>query len=327
MSAQYPTVSVVLSVYEQPQFLPLVLASLAYQDYAETWELLICDDGSKSDMLAPIKALSRNTACEVRYVWQKDRGFRLARSRNNALHCAQGRIVVFLDGDVVVKPDFLRRHADAHQDGLQLVCGSRSYIFMKAHPQLDLRSLLKPEHIDEIDRYACLPTTPFQRARFRGSNPWYSICGCNFSVSRTPAVSFDEAFVGWGLEDCEFALRLTTRNGFSLQCRTENMVYHLEETPPAMFHPCRPKSHEEISLYLQNVQRLTDLYPEQDFQAVRQTMLGFEYDDTAKTWSSVRGASSKAESRQPIAQKSTAAKILVPPAIVGHRTTAIKERL
>ena len=290
MSKPQPKLSVVLSVYEQSQFLPWVLASLAYQDYASPWELLICDDGSSSDMLAAVKKFSRSSACEIRYVWQSDRGFRLARSRNNALQCAQGNVIVFLDGDVVVKPDFLRRHAEAHQDGLQLVCGSRSYIFLKAHPHLDVGSLLKPEHIHEIDRYACLPTTPYQRVRFRGRTPWYCICGCNFSVSKTPAVSFDEEFVGWGLEDCEFAVRLTTRSGFSLKCLTENMVYHLEETPPAMFHPCRPKSHEEISLYLHNLQHLANCYPEQDFEAVQQTTLGFEFDGASETWHSVRGS-------------------------------------
>ncbi|MGA7220660.1 MAG: glycosyltransferase [Candidatus Sulfotelmatobacter sp.] len=290
MPEQQPRVSVVLSVFEQAEFLPLVLASLAHQDYDSPWELLICDDGSTANMLEPIKEFSCQTSCEVRYIWQTDRGFRLARSRNNGVQCAKGSVVIFLDGDVVVKRDFVRRHADAHRNGPQLVCGSRSYIFLKAYPQLDVGRLLADERMGEIDRYSCLPTSPFQRARFRGRTPWYCICGCNFSVSKTAAVSFDEEFVGWGLEDCELAIRLTTRHGYGLQCLAENMVYHLEETPPAAFHPCRPRSHEQISLYMRNLQHLTERYPEQDFNAVRETALGFEYDATSETWRSAAGA-------------------------------------
>jgi Glycosyl transferase family 2 len=282
--ANSPKVSVIVSVYEQLQFLPRMLASLAYQDYEGEWELLICDDGSATDMLLLIKEFSKRTTCEVRYLWQTDRGFRVARSRNNAIKCSGGDVLVFLDGDVVVEPDLVRRHAEAHGTTRQLVCGSRSYIFLKAHPDLAWNTLLTVDGAHEIKRHASFPTTPFQRARLKSHTPWFCICGCNFSVWKTPDVRFAEEFVGWGLEDCELALHLTARSGFTMKCLFDNMAYHLEESSPATFHPCRPETHDEISAYIRNMVRLDEQYQDQDLNELWQIVAGFELDKMAHCW-------------------------------------------
>jgi hypothetical protein len=42
------------------------------------------------------------------------------------LHCANGNIIVLMDADLAVAPDFVSRHAECHAAGQRrLVCGAR----------------------------------------------------------------------------------------------------------------------------------------------------------------------------------------------------------
>ena len=80
-------------------------------------------------MLDAIRAPSNSIRQDIRYIWQPDKGFRLAKSRNNAVRCARGDILLFLDGDTVASSDLLSKHIEAHGRPRSLVCGSRSHVF------------------------------------------------------------------------------------------------------------------------------------------------------------------------------------------------------
>jgi glycosyltransferase involved in cell wall biosynthesis len=276
--------SVVVSVFEQRRFLPWVLTAIGRQSLAADWELLICDDGSSEDALSLVREYSKQLTGEVRYIWQTDRGFRLARSRNNAICCARGDVIVFLDGDVVPDVDLFEKHLQAHAVSPAIVFGSRKYVFLQSCPGLTLDSQLDEPIMAVLRSRSCLSTAPFQLSRCTGGIPWYAVCGCNFSVTRHAALHFDERFLGWGLEDCELALRLITRHGFRAECSPDIMVYHLEETAAASFHPCRPRSHADILGYMRNLLRLNAAFPEQDLRIVWKTAMGFEYDSETERW-------------------------------------------
>jgi len=69
-----------------------------------------------------------------------------------------------------------------------------------------------------------------------------------------------------------------------MKCLFDNMAYHLEESPPATFHPCRPKTHDEISAYIRNMVRLDEQYQDQDLTELWQIVAGFELDEMAHCW-------------------------------------------
>jgi glycosyltransferase involved in cell wall biosynthesis len=117
------SVSVIVSVYQQAASLRRLLSCLHEQDVAVPYEVIVTDDGSAPDVLTALADGAWASQMDVRYVWQPDRGFRLARARNNGIRQAQGDVIVVLDGDQIVARDFLTRHVNAHRGARCLVAG------------------------------------------------------------------------------------------------------------------------------------------------------------------------------------------------------------
>ena len=59
----------------------------------------------------------------VNFGRQEDQGFRKSRILNQAIAHADGEYLVFLDGDCIASPDYLKRHLELRQAG-QFVSGS-----------------------------------------------------------------------------------------------------------------------------------------------------------------------------------------------------------
>jgi glycosyltransferase involved in cell wall biosynthesis len=85
--------------------LALALAALEDSDA----EVIVVDDGSSDATRAMLDAISRPI---VRVSHDTARGRSAARNAGAAV--ASGDVLLFLDGDVVVAPDLVRRHAEAH---------------------------------------------------------------------------------------------------------------------------------------------------------------------------------------------------------------------
>ncbi|MDE0658214.1 MAG: glycosyltransferase [Gammaproteobacteria bacterium] len=102
-------VSVVVPYYEAPEKLALTLAGLEGQTYPRhLFEVVIVDDGSEPPLGKPSSPLN------VTVVRQDNRGFGLARARNNGARAATHDILVFLDGDMIAEANWLAEHARWH---------------------------------------------------------------------------------------------------------------------------------------------------------------------------------------------------------------------
>ena len=102
-------VSVVVPYFEAPDKLALTLAGLERQSYPrELFEVVIVDDGSEPPLETPA------TPLDATVVTQDNRGFGLARARNNGARAAKHDILVFLDGDMVPEAGWLAAHARWH---------------------------------------------------------------------------------------------------------------------------------------------------------------------------------------------------------------------
>ena len=102
-------ISVIVATYNRIDALDFVLQSLETQTDSN-FEILIADDGSKSDTKNFIEAFKLKSKLQIKHVWQEDLGFRLALIRNLASAQASGEYFIFLDGDCVVQPDFVAQH-------------------------------------------------------------------------------------------------------------------------------------------------------------------------------------------------------------------------
>lgn len=97
----WPSVTVIVTHFEQPGELARTLAALARQDYpAALMRVVVADDGS---------AVAPDVPAGVDLVRQEDRGFRAAGVRNLGVTRATGDVLCFLDADTSPEPGYVRR--------------------------------------------------------------------------------------------------------------------------------------------------------------------------------------------------------------------------
>ncbi len=101
-----PLLSVIVPAYQGATVLPKSLGGLAASDLPkEFWELIVVDDAS-TDATAEVAARFADTVVRLT---GKPHGPSYA--RNRGFEVARGEILVFIDADVCVHPDTLRRFA------------------------------------------------------------------------------------------------------------------------------------------------------------------------------------------------------------------------
>ena len=102
----------IVATYENPRSLRLCLASVARQRVAPDG-IAIADDGSGPETRAVIEAFAAaHPATPVRHVWQEDAGFRKAAILNRAIATSAAEFLIFIDGDVLIHPEFVARHLE-----------------------------------------------------------------------------------------------------------------------------------------------------------------------------------------------------------------------
>jgi glycosyltransferase involved in cell wall biosynthesis len=109
-------VSVIISTYNQPEWLEKVIWGYAAQTFRD-FELLIADDGSTQETALLICRLREMTGLPIRHVWHEDLGFRKCAILNRATVAAEGDYLVFSDGDCIPRCDFLAQHIALAEPG------------------------------------------------------------------------------------------------------------------------------------------------------------------------------------------------------------------
>ena len=102
--------SVIVSTYNQPDWLELVLWGLSVQTWSG-FELLIADDGSDERTTRVLERLQAQSTLRPAHIRHEDRGFRKCAILNQAIAQASGEYIIFLDGDCVPRADFVQQHA------------------------------------------------------------------------------------------------------------------------------------------------------------------------------------------------------------------------
>ena len=123
-------VALIISTFEQPEYLARVLAGVDRQTRAPD-ELLVADDGSGEETRRVFAEWAAGKSFRCEHVWQKHEGFRKARVLNEAIAKARSEYIVFLDGDTIPHEYFLADHLDLAGPG-RFVQGHRALVGQRA---------------------------------------------------------------------------------------------------------------------------------------------------------------------------------------------------
>lgn len=252
--------SVIVVVYNQLQSLRLVLRALLAQDFSGSYEIIVTDDGSSTELFHACREELNKSSIPTKYVWQQDCHFRAAAARNNGIKISKGRIILFLDGDLVPALDTLRKHIEVHTSPKMMVAGNRKW-----RGELSDDTKLPTGSIEEVIKFLESGSFVDEKSRRReeverqrrkkwlaSPYPWRACFSGNVSVGWSPEVRFDENFIGWGPEDWEFNHRLCMKHGYTPTYRDDITTYHLE-TPDAVGNVFRTGMHEEVVMYMKNI--------------------------------------------------------------------------
>jgi len=123
MKKNVPTCSLIVTTYNWPEALNLSLRSVFKQTQMPD-EIIVADDGSRQETRELIQTISKEFNFPIIHCWQEDIGFRLSRSRNNAIIASTSDYLIFIDGDIIIHKDFVKDHVKYSQRGT-FVNGSR----------------------------------------------------------------------------------------------------------------------------------------------------------------------------------------------------------
>lgn len=241
------SLTVIVSTYNAPRYLDLVLAGLERQS-DRSFECIVADDGSGTETAAVMEKHLK--ALAIIHSWQEDDGFRLAASRNRALAIASGEHIAFLDGDCIPSPRYVE---DIRATAARLSRGPAFYL--QGHrvilderisaSDLDVAEIFSPSWIFSYRRHVSNVANafryPFPLARHRRLK---GVRGCHmvFRAEDLRAVNgFDEDFKGWGHEDRDIVRRLFRRGVDRVDLRGRAPIYHL-------YHPEHARDEESGNL-------------------------------------------------------------------------------
>lgn len=260
-------ITVIVTTYNRPDALAATLEGFLAQNIRD-FELAVADDGSTAETRALAETYARKAPFAVRHVWQEDRGFRAGAIRNRALAATAGEYVIFIDGDCVPPPAFVRAHAELAEPGYFL---SGNRILLSPGFTSEVLGGRLPVHAwgavkwfrawlkRDVNRVMPLLRLPDGAFRKRSPRRWEGVKTCNLSAWRADLLrvnGFDESYSGWGLEDSDLVIRMLRAGVRHKSARFAAPVFHL-------WH----KEHDRARLS-ENQRRLDEILGSQRIEAL-----------------------------------------------------------
>jgi glycosyltransferase involved in cell wall biosynthesis len=233
--------SVIVSTYNNPHALALVLAGLGRQTVRD-FELLIADDGSGPETKAVIEHWACSAVFPVRHIWHPDEGFRKCAILNQAILAASGNYLVFFDGDCVPPSYNLAAHVRTAQRNRYLA-GGAVLLSARASRRFTVEAVTRGEleriglwwwRVDKPRRLIVnrLPGVRFLLDRnVRRPPGWRGGNSSTFAEHVHQVGGFDERFT-YGLEDADFGHRLEAAGVIGYSLRYTAPVFHFDHPRP-----------------------------------------------------------------------------------------------
>ncbi|MBO5063504.1 MAG: glycosyltransferase [Campylobacter sp.] len=233
LNHQMPSVSLVVTTYNNEKYLEQVLKSIESLDYLPN-EVLIADDGSGKNTANLISKFKQNFPCELRHIWHEDRGFRASAIRNKAINSAKSEYIIIIDGDMVLDRNFILDHLKFAKKN-QILQGSRVVL-----NESQTVSIIRGGNVCEFKSFKSTRNAILSKLIYKS---WAikldffnkkdfikGIRSCNMSFYKSDCMAiggFNESFIGWGREDSEFVARFLFNGGELRRMKFAGIAYHL----------------------------------------------------------------------------------------------------
>lgn len=235
------TVGVIISTYNNPQWLEKTLWGYLYQTRMAD-EIIIADDGSRDDTRRLVDSF--RPLLPLKHVWHEDTGFQKSRILNRALVASVSDYLIFTDQDCIPRQDFIETHCSYARPNFFLSGG-----YFKLNMPMSLSLKQTDVETGQAFRLNWLRSrglkSSFKNTKLSGKK-WLTCLmnhittakatwnGCNASGWRTDLLAangFNEE-MHYGGQDREFGERLFNAGLRSKQIRYSAIVLHLDHKRP-----------------------------------------------------------------------------------------------
>lgn len=234
------TTALIISVYKNTKDLSVVLKSVEQQSVSG-FKTIISEDGDSTEMTEFVKNYSG--PLELIHLTQEDNGWQKNKALNNAVRKADADYLIFIDGDCVLHPDFIKNHLK-YADEKRILAGKRIKLGPLFSEQLrnsnsvaDFAKIILPK-MSELKKDGA---KFYEEGIFISPNSLFSFIpkirkmsqlkGCNFSCYRSAMEAingFDEDFVLPAIgEDIDLTWRFKGLGYELFSLRNRAVQYHL----------------------------------------------------------------------------------------------------
>lgn len=222
--------ALIITTYNWPDALELVLESVKIQTVLPD-EVIIADDGSNEDTRLLIQKFQKKFPTKLKHIWQEDKGFRAAMSRNRAIANSESDYIIGIDGDIILHPKFIEDHKNNAKKN-RYIQGKRVLLTKeKSKEVLELKKIKFSFFENGLkNRKNALHSNFLKNIFSKINNSLKGVKSCNFSLFKEDLLKingFDNSFIGWGREDSEMVARFLNNNGERFDLMFNAIGYHL----------------------------------------------------------------------------------------------------
>jgi len=226
------SVSLIIPTYNQRERLEFTLHTIQKQNYDNSkFEVIVINDGSTDSTLQYLSLVEMNNLSIISLDQNKGRAY----ARNQGIKAAKNDILIFVDSDRILPPDFISRHVyNLRENHVSIGCVAELF-------EHDINKLFEDykkqnvEFIKAISRARLFNYYEFISQIYDkngySNHPlrWCSLFTGNFGIHKSVFDSvglFDENFVNWGFENLEFGYRVQ-KYGYSFILNKKAVNFHL----------------------------------------------------------------------------------------------------
>ncbi|MFD2725595.1 glycosyltransferase family 2 protein [Hyunsoonleella rubra] len=235
-----PKVALLISTYNWPQALDLVLQSVLKQSVMPD-EVIIADDGSKDDTRALINTYKTKFRMPLIHVWHEDKGFTKTIILNKAIAKIKSEYIIQIDGDIILHKHFVKNHREISKKG-SFLFGTRVTITKEKSEKILSKGASNLNWLSSglKKRMRALYLPFVYKNRKPDTSVTTKLRGANMSYWKDDAIAingYNEDYLGWGFEDYDFGMRLTFLGIKPKRLKFSGICFHIYHKPSALENP------------------------------------------------------------------------------------------